>query len=81
MRTTFCVAAALAAVSFAGTASAQVTVIERDEPRVIVRDRPADVIERREVESDRPPGGCESKTVTRTDEDGATTTVRKERCD
>ncbi|GEO99739.1 hypothetical protein [Methylobacterium haplocladii] len=80
MRAIILAAATLAALS--GAASAQTTIIERDEPAVIVRDRPAAVIERREIERDRPPiGGCESKTVTRTDADGETTTVRKERCD
>ncbi len=80
MRTIILAAATLAALS--GSALAQTTIIERDEPTVVVRERPAAVIERREIERDpRPVGGCESKTVTRTDADGETTTVRKERCD
>lgn len=74
--------AVLAVLLPAGSALAQTTIIERDEPTVVVRERPAAVIERREVERVAPPvGGCESKTVTRTDEDGETTTVRRERCD
>ncbi|WP_183502188.1 hypothetical protein [Methylobacterium brachythecii] len=80
MRAIFLAAATVVALS--GVASAQTTIIERDEPAVVVRDRPAAVIERREVGRDLPPAaGCESKTVTRTDDDGETTTVRKERCD
>ena len=74
-------AAAVATGLMSGAAAAQTTIIERDEPTIVVRERPADVIERRDVERDRPAAGCESKTVTRTDEDGETTTVRRERCD
>lgn len=82
MRTTFLAIAVLAATIASNPASAQTMVIERDEPSVVVRERPVEVIERRAVERDLPPaGGCESKTVTRTDEDGETTTVRRERCD
>lgn len=82
MRTTIFAPVILLAVIAGGPAAAQTTVIERDEPGVVVRERPVEVIERREVERDLPPaGGCESKTVTRTDEDGETTTVRRERCD
>lgn len=81
MRATILAAAILAALS-AGTASAQTTIIERDEPTIVVRERPAAVIEQREVVvPDRPVGGCESSTVTRTDGYGETTTVRRERCD
>lgn len=77
MRTTIFAPIALLALIATGPAAAQTTVIERDEPSVVVRERPVEVIER-----DLPPaGGCESKTVTRTDEDGETTTVRRERCD
>ncbi len=80
MRAAFLAAVTLAALG--GAASAQTTVIERDEPAIVVRERPAAVIEHREVERDRvPAAGCESKTVTRTDDDGETTTVRRERCD
>lgn len=82
MRTPCLAISLLAAAIAGGPATAQTTVIERDEPSVIVRERPVGVIERREVERDLPPpAGCESKTVTRTDEDGETTTVRRERCD
>lgn len=66
----------------AGPASAQTTVIERDAPPravVIERDEPV-VVERRVVPVERQ-GGCETKTVTRTEDDGSSTTVRRERCD
>ena len=81
MRATLSAAALLAALAGIGPAFAQTTVIERDEPTVVVRERPVDVIERREVDRVAPRGGCESKTVTRTDEDGNSETVRRERCD
>lgn len=81
MRATLTAAAVLAALAGIDPAFAETTVIERDEPTVVVRERPADVIEHREVERAGPPGGCESKTVTRTDEDGNSTTIRRERCD
>lgn len=81
MRATLKAAALLATLAATTPVLAQTTVIERDEPTVVVRERPADAIERREVDSGPPPGGCETKTVTRTEEDGSSTTVRRERCD
>ena len=81
MRASLFAFAAAAALTAAGTASAQTTIIEREEPSVVVRDRPAAVIERREVAPPRPVGGCESETVTRTNDEGESTSVRRERCD
>lgn len=78
---TLILAATLACLTATAAAADETTVIEhRDGPDVVVRERPAAVIERRDVDV-VPPGGCESKTVTRTDDTGASTTVHKERCD
>ena len=72
-------AATLAAL--AGPAMAQTTIIEREAPlRAVVIEREPVVVERRAVPVKRE-GGCETKTVTRTEEDGSSTTVRRERCD
>ncbi|GJE46040.1 hypothetical protein [Methylobacterium soli] len=72
-------AATLAALT--GPALAQTTIIEREAPpRAVVIEREPVVVERRAVPVERE-GGCETKTVTRTEEDGSSTTVRRERCD
>ncbi|MDR7038686.1 MULTISPECIES: hypothetical protein [Methylobacterium] len=71
----------LAACLPAGAAAAQTTIIEREAPpRAVVIERDPVVVERRVVPVEREPG-CETRTVTRTEEDGSTTTVRRERCD
>ncbi|WP_336486430.1 hypothetical protein [Methylobacterium nigriterrae] len=64
-----------------GAASAQTTIIEREAPpRAVVIERDPVVVERRVVPVERE-GGCETRTVTRTEDDGSSTTVRRERCD
>ncbi|MEA1831630.1 hypothetical protein U8607_05990 [Methylobacterium durans] len=74
-------AATLLAGLSAGAASAQTTIIEREAPpRAVVIERDPVVVERRVVPVERE-GGCETRTVTRTEEDGSSTTVRRERCD
>lgn len=84
MRTFMPIAATLASLLAAAGASAQTTVIERDAPPravVIEREEAPVVVERRVVPVERDSGGCETKIVTRTEEDGSSTTVRRERCD
>lgn len=51
-------------------------------PGVVVEHRSEPtVVERRSVETTSSRSGCESKTVTKTNDDGDSKTVRKERCD
>ena len=65
-----------------GAAAAQTTIIERDEPRAVLIEREDPVVvERRAVVPAVPEGGCERTTTTRTEIDGSSTTVRRERCD
>ncbi|RVU12533.1 hypothetical protein [Methylobacterium oryzihabitans] len=78
MRTRLVAAAAFAALVGIPSAFAQdVTVIRRDAPEA----ERTTTIERRSVESTGSVGGCESKTVKKTNEFGDTKTVRSERCD
>jgi hypothetical protein len=84
MKTVIVACAALA--SCAVVAAAQGVIIETPgvrvtPPRVEIerRDRPAVIEERRSTEGRAPRGGCETKSVTRS-EPGETKTVTKETC-
>lgn len=72
-------AAAILALAGVQAATAQTTIIERRAPDTVVVDRPA--TESRTVETRETGDGCSTKTVTRTNDEGDRTTVRKERCD
>lgn len=83
MRKLVPLAAMAALLAGLGAANAQTTVIEREAPPraiVVEPDEPA-VVERRVVTPVERAPGCETKTVTRTEDDGSSTTVRRERCD
>ncbi|GJD49235.1 hypothetical protein OPKNFCMD_1965 [Methylobacterium crusticola] len=69
--------ATLAALAAVPALAEDVTVIRRDSAPV-ERDT---VVEKRSVESTGSVGGCDTKTVRKTNEFGDTKTVHSERCD
>jgi hypothetical protein len=78
MRTRILTLAALATLACAPAAFAEEVIIRRDAP--VERER-STVIEKRSVDTTGTVGGCETKTVRKTNEFGDTKTVRSERCD
>ncbi|GJD99717.1 hypothetical protein [Methylobacterium isbiliense] len=78
MRTRILTLAALATLACAPAALAEEVIIRRDAP--VERER-STVIEKRSVDTTGTVGGCETKTVRKTNEFGDTKTVRSERCD
>jgi hypothetical protein len=74
-------AAILLGALASGTAMAEDTVvIHRSAPGIVVEHEAPAVIERRRVDTSSSVG-CESKTVTKTNDEGESKTVRTERCD